>query len=551
MMNKFELINVAYKSRFLYRTDAEFRKALGATFETIVSKRESERDMDMYFGILERRAAEFSDIPLSEILNDFGLASKAYLSTDWGERTQLASRKKFCRRLFRLSVTAGMELTNEEAEKFREKDGDKELLDYFLPDSREDTMVMIVCFLLLFTFGILRPWNDENFRSHDARDKETVEAVKKLIALIDVLKEDTPRLGSLEKPLVFNDWTKILEDDLADPDQLPDCTPMLMVTSLTDISQSCRALVILEDQRVMSEKFHGHYMNRIWVDDADNGKSRFWIFPDNTLSALCYRRDGMSWVLDPYDFRVRETFNPSVRDMFTMVSPKGNVNYVLHPDKSLPDDFMSTGHYDYDMDEESGVIVRLRLFEDPHPFPEWLDWHEWVRLEYDDPRYSEFREVLADIYTPGNTLSTLFRNSAPEITDDVNTLVGRDNKYLYVYDWCPDRFVVREEERGKFTYLGDCKEYETMKGLFELEISEEHPLYLFPIEMKRWNKRNRTLEKLEEVMKDAENITEVCICHSERLRFPRLILPAYGLFLDLDMEILAQVGVIKLTARPF
>lgn len=46
-MSKYDVVSVAYKSRFVFRTDVEYREALGASFETIVGKRDSERDMDL------------------------------------------------------------------------------------------------------------------------------------------------------------------------------------------------------------------------------------------------------------------------------------------------------------------------------------------------------------------------------------------------------------------------------------------------------------------------------------------------------------------------
>ncbi|MDE6428326.1 MAG: hypothetical protein K2K59_05175, partial [Muribaculaceae bacterium] len=56
--NKYEVVAVAYKSRFVFRTEADYRRALGASFETIVGKRDSARDMEVYYGILARRADE-------------------------------------------------------------------------------------------------------------------------------------------------------------------------------------------------------------------------------------------------------------------------------------------------------------------------------------------------------------------------------------------------------------------------------------------------------------------------------------------------------------
>lgn len=45
-----------------------------------------------------------------------------------------------------------------------------------------------------------------------------------------------------------------------------------------------------------------------------------------------------------------------------------------------------------------------------------------------------------------------FKNTAPELIDRYNNLAGRDNKYLYVYDWQPRRCIIREREDDTFMY---------------------------------------------------------------------------------------------------
>ncbi|MBD5361056.1 MAG: hypothetical protein HDR87_10175 [Bacteroides sp.] len=549
--NKYEVVAVAYKSRFVFRTEADYRRALGASFETIVGKRDSARDMEVYYGILARRADEEMDRPLDDIIDDYLIASRLYLTLDWGDRTQIVSRRKFCRMLFRLAATAGRPLSSDEMFRFKTKEADGGLLELFFPDGKEEAPMVIICFIVLFAFGVIRPWSGDNSRGRDFRDKETLDALKKLADLISLLKEDTPRLGSTEKPLAFDQWGEMLAGYLRGEDDLGDCTPLMMLRVVTDIARACRSLVVSEEQRLEGERLQGLYMHGIWIDDADAGRTRFWVFPDNLLAAFCYRRNGVGWELDSYELRVRLSMHASYSDSFMLMTPRGNLNYTLSPERILDGAQMATGSCDPERDEASGEITRVELGEESLRFPQWLDWRTWEQLAPDDARYKEFRGALTAVYDPQSPHSVIFRNSAPELSDNVNNLVGRDNRYLYVYDWRPGRFLIRERQPGVFVYEGNTPHYETERGLFELDITEEHPLYVIPVDMAGRKFGNPELDRLAAIMTDAANITEAYIIHSAQIPFPRLTFPTYGSSIGLDMELLAAAGIRKFTRRPF
>lgn len=550
-MSKYDVVSVAYKSRFIFRTDAEYREALGVSFETVVSKRESERDVEVYYGILDREAAKPMDNSIDDIIEDYLIASDLYLTLDWGDRSHIVSRKKFCRMMFRLAITAGRTLSNDEIFKFKAKDIDKDLLKEFFPYGMEDAPMGIIGFVVLFAFGIVRPWNTEISRGHDIRDKETVDALNKLADLIEQIKDDTPRLGSTEKPLVFDQWGEIIKGYLHDTERLSECSPLMMLNSLMDIARACRLLVISEEQRIEGERFQGLYMHGIWIDDADQGKSRFWVFPDNLLAAMCYKRNGVGWEMDAYEFRVKQSSNPVYMDSFILMAPQGNRNYTLSINQTIGGDQMGFGNCEEFRDEMTGEITQLRLYDESLRLPEWLNWRKWEQLAHDDIRYKEFRNVLAEVYDPRSPHSVIFRNTAPELSDNVNNFVGHDNKYIYVYDWRPKRFLIRETEEDIFMYEGNCAHYATNKALFELNISDEHPLYAIPMNMERRKYGNAELDRLAEIMSDAENISEVYIIHSEHALFPRLVFSAYGVSVGLDMDVLSKVGILKFTHRPF
>lgn len=546
--NKFELISVAYRSRFLFRTEGEYREALGVSYETVVNNRRSVREMDIYFGVLAKVAAKVEELPLATVLNRYVAASEFYLSLDWGDRTQLASRRKFCRMLFRLYATAGKRLSNEESFKFKIKNDDDRLMKAFFPDGPDEAPAVDIEMVTLFAFGVLRPFTD-NSRGRDIRDKETLKAIDNMRTLLRVLESDMPRLGSTEKPMVFNELLCILDDDSEDMARLRNCTPLWLYSSLRQAAQVCRSLIISVRDRV--ESFLALHLYGIWVDDADGGERRFWIFPDNCQMAFCYEYDGMAWRLRPSEFKVKLSDDGGVPESFLFIATEGSLRYALSFECAIPPELVAVGGIEIGIDEDSGELCRLEFLDGSRPLPEWFRWRRWERLSHEDPRYGRLREFLRDIYAPGSVAGMLFENVAPELIDRFNNLVGRDNRYLYVYDWQAERCVVRERGEDLFQYEVTKGGEFPMKALWELEVSEKHPLYAIPLDIPAGNYGSAELNRFVEIMKEGDRIGEVYVVHSDRLREPRLAFPEYAGMVGLDMEILGKMGIRKFTESPF
>lgn len=548
--NKFDSISVAYRSRLLYRSEARFREALGVSFETIANNKGSARDMEMYYGIIAHEADKVVDEPLEDIVKAYTEASEFYLLLDWGDRSQLASRRKFCRMLFRLYATAGKKLSNDEIFKFKIKNDDERLLKAFFPDGSGEAPVVDIRLITLFAFGVLRPFT-ENSRGRDIHDKDTIESLKKLRALVELLRDDIPRLGSTEKPIVFDECLGIVDNYLADSDSLDDCTPIFIWSLLIGITKVCRSLMNAERLRVDGERLCGLYMYGIWIDDADRGRNRFWIFPDNCLLAFCYEYDGVTWNLSPYEFKVRFAENPDYVDSFIMVTPDGNLNFILSSDRVIESDKMSTGSIEAECDDTSGEIVRVTFNSDTRPFPDWFEWRSWQRLDPGDERYERFHALLGDIYNPNNPSSMFFKNNAPELTDLYNNWAGRDNKYIYVYDWQPKRVVIREREKDTFMHEVAPGEEIPGEALFELKISAQNPLYAIPLDVERKNYGSLEIDRFVEMLSDADNIRDVYVVHSARTNSPRLAFPEYSVTIGLDIEVMDRMGILKFTESPF
>lgn len=483
MANRFEELAVAYRARLVWRSEAEYRQAMGVSFETVGNNRCSDRDMEMYFGIVAREAMRHTHVPLDDFIAQYVEASRLYTSIDWGDRTQMASRKKFCRMLFRLYATAGRRIPSDELFRFNIKDDDGRLLKTFFPDGPSGTPAVNILLITLFAFGVVRPFT-ETTRGRDVRDKETLRALENMRELIRLLREDIPKLGSTEKPLVFDEYVVVLSGYIADANGLAECPPLSFYGQLADVVEACRRLAIAEEQRAFNDKLVGLCLYGIWVDDADGGEKRFWIFPSNCQMAYCYEYDGLMWKLIPYEFKVRFAESPEMVDTYIMIAPEGNLDYYFSADKLIAPASYAVGPIEGEFDEASGEVVSLTFKEGPIPASERFDWRRFDRLSPDDPRYERFHALLKELYDPNSPQSLFFKNTAPMLTDSFNNLVGRDNKYLYVYDRRPGRWVIREKARDTFIYEPVAGEWEPGEALFELEVTERTPLYAVPLEVK-------------------------------------------------------------------
>ncbi|MDE7438766.1 MAG: hypothetical protein K2M93_09815 [Muribaculaceae bacterium] len=540
----YRLIRVAYRSRFVFRTDAEYRKALGVSFETVVNNCGSVTDMERYYDNLCRATDYNTDLSLRSLIADYVEASEFYLSLDWGDRAQMASRRRFCRMLFRLYASGGMALTADEIFKFKIKDADERLLNAFFPEGTDKAPAVNIGYIMLFAFGLLKPWSDVNTRSRDFRDEETRDLLDRLRRLIVCLRDDIPRLGSLDKPFVFDDWLNAV-DEVQKDDELEWATPMRFVLSMIDCLRASRSLTDAALTRETVDNMHGLTMNGIWIDDADDGKTRFWVFPDNLLAAFCYQRNGNAWELLPYEMRIRPAVNPEYLDTMFLTAPELNERLIVSPEKVVTDGdrYIAEVSFELEWDDDDEEIVRFDIVRGMGRFPEWLNWDSWVRMNADDDRYKEFREVIKAIYDPANPDSMVFRNALPEITDFVNNIVGRDRKYIYLYDFKPGRFAIFERTSGVFTYEEVAGKKREELSLFDLDISEEQPLYALPINVKERKFGRLDLDRFAEMLRDGENVKTGYIIHSERTKHPRLLFSDYGVIVSLDMEELKKLGV--------
>ena len=548
-LTKYDIVVGAFKARMVFRSELEYRKTLGVTFETLAKKDEGAEIEGCYNLLNEECRPLMPDRSLEEVMEEYAEASSLYLSIDWGDRSQAASRRRFCRLLFRYAATGGLELSEDEIDKFRDKDADERLISLFFPNGTGEPARVNVIYILLFAFDIIKPLasmaqtdgGGRSRQSKDISDKQTVKSLSNLRNLILRLREDMPRMGATGKPLSFDQSLAYTDQALADTDDLDFATPLWMVGVMSNLIYGCLSLLSPENLREAEDRFSSLNMPGIWVDDAEGAADRFWIFPDNMRISFCYELMATEWVLTPYTFSCALNDNEDQRHQFLFAPSKAVVNQILNSGRAIGEDEIANGGCEIFTRDDR--IWEVDFFDDILEFPDWFKWRKFERLERDDPRYGRFRKILKGIYNPANSLSRALKNSAPLATDMANCFIGRDREYLYISDIRqPDCCKVEAEGEDSFIYREVYKDGGPSLSLMSLEISEEHPLYAIPLRLRRHSNRRNCWWKLERMLEYASLIDEAYIYHRGK-GAALLYFPEYYVLIPLEGKEIREYGI--------
>lgn len=464
-LSVYEVVNYALRSRLLFRTEAEYRQLLGVTFETVRDHCDDEDVLQGYYAALNKECQSRCGETLYYMVASYLEASRVSqeIDFDWKERRQMASRKKFCRWLFRKVAAPGRKISLAEELKFSPKACDRELFDRFYPQGYEAGRAVDILFILLLTYKVIKPLEVRAARGRDVSDRDAEKTRQAMIELISQLKEDMPQMGTLPKPMIFD---VVL-------DELHRTTEPISIVDLwekTDrIENACVAVSSPQKAADVRMRPNGFSMPGIWVDDADDGETRFWIFPENKYMAFCYERDGQAWRLSPYEFVFFISDSDDHSDDYcVMVTARGN-EQVIESGVMQPSEAVSASY------KLNGDVIRFRLKS--WQAPAWFNWHYFCRLQEDDTRNSLFRQVIADVYDSNSPHSMLFSNLGSLLTDTIDALVAMDMECLYIYDGpIPKRFALISDD-GRYYY---CPTAASSRSLRSIDISAKHPLYIVP-----------------------------------------------------------------------
>ena len=96
------------------------------------------------------------------------------------------------------------------------------------------------------------------------------------------------------------------------------------------------------------------------------------------------------------------------------------------------------------------------------------------RLNKPHPLYNHFKKTLGNLYCIGTDPNIPFLNY-------INCYIGMDNKYIYVSDLPkPEKWIITENDDEIYSFEPKDNSYNLPNSLLDIEISEDHPLYLIP-----------------------------------------------------------------------
>lgn len=496
-MNRFEIIEKAYKSRLLYNTADGYSREWGVGFETVADHRVDARAISRYYDILDKRCDEWVNAPLQKIVDDYSNASEAFNDLDWKGRSHRAMKKKFVRMLFRIAATRGLPMSSEEKEKFRFKEGDEKLLSIFFPNGIENTEAISVPFTLLFAFDILRPAAGMNGKGRDIKEETVRRSLELFEQLLLTLREDIPTVGTTAKPIAFDEILESVGQIRQSETGWMVCSPLWFYYQLLVLQYACLTVVDPNLRLTINERVIIPDLPGIWVDDKDAGRTRFWISPQNTVEIFCYsfnkpsesstrgpqqhiERQKREIELFPFMLTMEADPEVGISKTAYMVNSEG-IKRTLGQPGSL-------------MERKNYVITKLKTeIEDTEPVrvyfdksstlnPDWFDWTCFRRLDTSDELYLQFSNLLKDVYSEGPGGNTILINHGALYSDIINNLIGRDQEFLYVYDYKRPEFRLEESE-GEFEYWKHYPASRPVLSLFNLEISGNHPLYLLPVDL--------------------------------------------------------------------
>lgn len=483
-INTFEVIKTAYNSRLLFRTDSQHKECLGVTFETVSDKRKDPRMMTACYDALNSSCTAVTGESLRSLLQAYVKASdiSQCIDFDWGERRQMASRKRFTRMLLRLVAAPTIHLSVAEELKFKPKVCDNRLIQTIFPDGISEGSYDPLIFLALLTFGIVRPYTGNNIRSRNITDKEASKQLSVMIELVKTIQDDMPHIGVLSKPLVFEQVLAILNDVRSQADYTI-CTPAWFWALLSSIVHSC---AITDSPTLLADSMlevAGYSMPGIWIDDCDNGNNRFWIFPENKYMAFCYSQEGESWTLTPFEFCFYSSKHPhEISDICVFVTAKGNRQLLATPTVPVDPKELATMEYIIRNRDKDGRFREISFRPITATDSANFNWNKFTRLHSDDKSFEKYTHILDQLYEPSSPLSALLTNAAPVMTDALNCLIAIDADYIYISDIRrPEKFTIEKDHTVCEAYNYNARyRSQPPRNLMNLEISGQHPLYLLP-----------------------------------------------------------------------
>lgn len=220
MDNKYLLLDNIIKSRLLAFDDEGYEDLLMMDVDSF-RKRYRDTSDEKLKPIMKTFADAFEEIDAfgpEYMINAYMEASDVFNSVgfDWGRNKQLATRRKFCRWMFRQAYLNNPELHDGA---YAPKKEDRELFERFKPDADEDREYIDIVFTVLLAFQVIRPFGSDSMRA--LKYSSPAASRERMIELLEILDEDLPVFGVTKTLYSIRQALDALRDPELDDDSFP------------------------------------------------------------------------------------------------------------------------------------------------------------------------------------------------------------------------------------------------------------------------------------------------------------------------------------------
>lgn len=445
-----------------------------------ISKITDEPEISDIFDRMNEECIRQTQYGLSYMVNAYKNATDAYSDNELWENQRTAAKRIICLKLFIQNYSPDTPVIKDLLDSIKGKNSDYKVPARLTGTNKDGTEKVDVCFLLLLAWGIINP-----FRFRTRNEKSPQESMKPMLCLLDELdKYLEGKMGVFEKIPVISDIHREIMDNLENHQML---TTAQLWSYLDVIGETLRMYEIENLDQIVNETSVLH-LPGIWIDDADKGENRFWIFPVNLKMAFQYRRsDNGWWRLVPYEFILYKPNPDEPETWYTaMITSKANEAIVLGEPVSADEMAVCDFELEY---ASNDMIEKVSFIPIEEPVPEWHDWRSFIRVTESDDRFVEYIGELKSFYPENSMCEGCLDIDRHQWMIDIQwALVAIDEDYLYISDFkTPPYYRMRKADKNEDKEYSDVDDYvykpsasSVKRNLIDLEISVEQPLYRIP-----------------------------------------------------------------------
>lgn len=497
MSNRFKLLDTIIKSRLLSLNDEGYGDIMAIDVDSFRKRYKDAPDekLDVIYEAFSDSLNNYDAYGPEYMINSYIKASDVYNSVnfDWGRSKQLASRKKFCRWMFKQAYLNNPELHEEI---YSPKKDDWALFNLFKPNSDDSVELIDIAFTMLLTFQVIRPFGSDTARALKYSNQHMYR--ENMVELLKLLQKDLPSLGVSKSIHSIEEALNMLTNPDFDECSFP---PAAYWGILNNIS--CDLSVNSSPKELSNShvELDGYVMSGIWIDDYDDGQKRFWIFPNNKLMAFCYYFKNEEWILKPYEFVFTKfDYEFEFDNVCAIATSKGNMQVFLSG--KIENEEFARLRYELGDRDDSGRFQTISFTPEGYSeFPYWMDWRQFCRLDVRDGRFKKFSAILNSIYHESEMLRTFsFRNDGRWMTDSHDCLLGLDAEFLYLSDIALDnggilKEIEEDNDFPNYNYYPKYSVKDDIFNLFSIEISERQPIYVVPRDYQFYKELDKILNR--------------------------------------------------------